>query len=105
MSEHNDGEIDYVTNLQRRARTFLADMRTQSSLNFWLIQNLDIHSTNHHQFGSPMIPPSTIQVSAFVHKFETNEEMDQKFIEFLYSDRIRIRYLMHPDEYFTEEEL
>jgi hypothetical protein len=40
MSEHNDGEIDYVTNLQRLARTFLADLWTQSPLNFWLIQNL-----------------------------------------------------------------
>jgi hypothetical protein len=34
MSEHNDGEIDYVTNLQRRAITFLADLRTHCSLNF-----------------------------------------------------------------------
>jgi hypothetical protein len=37
MSEQNEGEIHYVTNLQRRARTFLADLRTKSPLNFWLI--------------------------------------------------------------------
>jgi hypothetical protein len=49
MSEQKDEEIDYVMNLQRRARTFLADLRTKSPLNFWLIQNLDIHHTNHHQ--------------------------------------------------------
>jgi hypothetical protein len=60
MSEQNDGEVDYVTNLQRRARTFLADLRTKSPLNFWLIQNLDIHPTNHHQLGSPVIPPPLI---------------------------------------------
>jgi hypothetical protein len=52
MSEHNDGEVDYVTNLKK-----------------------------------------------FV------DEMNQKFIDFLYSDRVRIRYLMHPDAHFTEEEL
>jgi hypothetical protein len=34
-----------------------------------------------------------------------DEEMNQKFVEFLYSDRVRIRYLMHPDAHFTEEEL
>jgi hypothetical protein len=51
MSEKKEGEIDYVTNLQRRAQTFLADLRTKSPLNFWLIQNLDIHPTNHHQLG------------------------------------------------------
>jgi hypothetical protein len=60
MSEQNDGEVDYVTNLQRRARTFLADLRTKSPLNVWLIQNLDIHTTNHHQLGSPVILSSTI---------------------------------------------
>jgi hypothetical protein len=27
MSEQKDGELDYVTNLQRPARTFLADLR------------------------------------------------------------------------------
>jgi hypothetical protein len=42
---------------------------------------------------------------SFAHKFETDEEINQKFIEFLYSNRVRIRYLMHPDAYFTEEEL
>jgi hypothetical protein len=52
-----------------------------------------------------VIPPSTIQVSAFAHKFETDKEMNRKFIEFLYSDRVRIRYLMHSDAHFTEEEL
>jgi hypothetical protein len=57
MPEQKDGEIDYVTNLQRRARTFLADLRTKYPLNFWLIQNLDIHPTNHHQLGSPVISP------------------------------------------------
>jgi hypothetical protein len=56
------------------------------------------HPTNHHKLRSPVIPPSTIHVSAFAHKFETDEEMNQKFIEFL-------RYLMHPDAHFTEEEL
>jgi hypothetical protein len=105
ISEQKCGEIDYVTNLQRRARTFLADLRTKSPLNFWLIQNLEIHPTNHHQLESPVIPPSTIHVSAYAHKFETDEEMNQKFIEFLYSDRVRIRYLMHPDAHFTKEEL
>jgi hypothetical protein len=44
MSGQKDGEVDYVTNLQRRARTFLADftffvpehffLRTKSPLNF-----------------------------------------------------------------------
>jgi hypothetical protein len=57
------------------------------------------------QLGSPVIPPSTIHISAFANKFETDEEMNQKFVEFLYSDRVRIRYLMHPDAHFTEEEL
>jgi hypothetical protein len=60
MSEHSAGEIDYVTNLQRRARTLLVDLRTQSRLNFWLIQSLYIYPTNHHQLGSSVIPPSTI---------------------------------------------
>jgi hypothetical protein len=86
MSEQNDGEIDYVTNLQRRSRTFLADLRTKCSLNFWLIQNLDIHPTNHNQLGSPVIPPSTIHISQFAHEFKTDEEMNEKFLEFLYSD-------------------
>jgi hypothetical protein len=49
MSERNDGEIDYVTNSQRHTRTFLTDLRTKSTLNFWLIQNLDIHPTNHNR--------------------------------------------------------
>jgi hypothetical protein len=83
MSEQKDGEIDYVTNLQRRASTFLADLRIKSTLNFWLIQNLDIHSTNHHQLGSPVIPPSTMHVSQFAHEFKTDEEMNEKFLEFL----------------------
>jgi hypothetical protein len=48
MSEQNDGEVYYVTNLQRRARTFLVDLKTNSPLNFWLIQNLDFHPTNQH---------------------------------------------------------
>jgi hypothetical protein len=68
MSDNNDGEIDYITNLQRRARTFLADLRTQSSLNFLLTQNFDIHLTNHHQLGSPVIPSSTIQASDLLTK-------------------------------------
>jgi hypothetical protein len=55
--------------------------------------------------GSPVIPPYTIQVSAIAHKFETDEEKNKKFIEFLYPDRVRIRYLVHPDAHFTEEEL
>jgi hypothetical protein len=80
-------------------------LRTKSPLNFWLIQNLDIHHTNHHQWGSPVIPPSTIHVSQFAHKFETDEEMNERFLEFLYTDRVRIRYLMHPEAHFTEEEL
>jgi hypothetical protein len=105
MSEQNDGEIDYVTNLQRRAKTFLGDLRTKSPLNFRLIQNLDIHPTNHHQLGAPVIPPSTIHVSQFAHEFKTDEEMNEKFLEFLYSDRVRIRYLMHLDAHFTDEEL
>jgi hypothetical protein len=92
MSEQKEGEIDYVTNLQRRARTFLADLRTKFPLNLWLIQNLDIHPTNHHQLGLPVIPPSTIYVS----QFESDEEMNERFLEFLYTDRVRIRYLMHP---------
>jgi hypothetical protein len=53
MSEHNDGEINYVTNLQRRDRTFLTDLRT---LNFWL----DIHPTNHHQLISVILPTTFI---------------------------------------------
>jgi hypothetical protein len=104
MSEHNEGEVDYVKNLQRRARTVLADLRNKSPLNFWLIQNLDTHPTNHHQLGSPVIPP-TVHVSTYAHKLETDEEMNQKFMEFHYSDRVRIRYLVHPDAHFTEEEL
>jgi hypothetical protein len=105
MSEQKEGEIDYVTNLQRRARTFLADLRTKSPLNFRLIQNLDFHPTIHHQLGSPVIPPSTIHVSQFAHRFESDEEMNEKLLEFLYNDRVRIRYLMHPDAHFTEAEL
>jgi hypothetical protein len=31
--------------------------------------------------------------------------MNEKFLEFLYTDRVRIRYLMHPDAHFTEAEL
>jgi hypothetical protein len=31
--------------------------------------------------------------------------MNERFLEFLYTDRVRIRYLMHPDAHFTEEEL
>jgi hypothetical protein len=31
--------------------------------------------------------------------------MNEKFLEFLYTDRVRICYLMHPDAHFTEEEL
>jgi hypothetical protein len=73
---------------------------TKSPLNFWLIQNLDIHPTNHHQLGSPVIPPSTMHVSQFAHKFETDEEMNERFLEFLYTDRVRIRYLMHPDAHY-----
>jgi hypothetical protein len=46
-----------------------------------------------------------IHVSQFAHKFESDEEMNEKFLEFLYSDRVRIRYLMQPDAHFTEEEL
>jgi hypothetical protein len=76
-SEHNDGEVDYVTNLQRRARTFLADLRTKSPLNIWLIQNMDIHPTNHHELGSPVLLPSTIQVSQFAHQFDTDEQINQ----------------------------
>jgi hypothetical protein len=30
--------------------------------------------------------------------------MNQKFIEFLYSDRVKVRYLMHLDAHYTEEE-
>jgi hypothetical protein len=85
MSEQKEGEIDYVTNLQRRARTFLADLRTKN-LDIWLIQNLDIHPTNHHQLGSPAIPPSTIHVSQFAHRFESDEEMNEKFLELFYTD-------------------
>jgi hypothetical protein len=55
------------------------------------------------QVGSPVIP--TIHVSFFAQKFETDEEINEKFMEFLYSDRVRIRYIMHPDVHFTEEEL
>jgi hypothetical protein len=104
MSKQKDGEVDNVTNLQRRARTFLADLRTKSPLNFWLILNLDIHPTTHHQLGSPVIPPSTIHVSAYAHEFNIDEEMNQKFMEFHYSDRVRICYLMY-SAHFTEEEL
>jgi hypothetical protein len=97
MSEQKEGEIDYVTNLERRTRTFLADLRTKSTLNFWLIQNLDIHPT--------VITPSTIHISQFAHEFKTDEEMNEKFLEFLYSGRVRIRYLMHSFAHFTEEKL
>jgi hypothetical protein len=75
--------------------------RTKSSLNLWSIPNLDIHPTNHHQLGSPVDD----NVSTNAHKFEIDEEMNQKFMEFLYSDRVRIRYLMHPDAHVTVEKL
>jgi hypothetical protein len=66
MQRYHDQNVgvDYVTNL-----------RTKSPLNFWLIQNLDIHPNNHHQLGPPVIPPSTIHKSQLAHKSETNEEI------------------------------
>jgi hypothetical protein len=96
---------EYQVSVSPNLTDFKWDERGQTSLdwpkfknNFLLIQNLDIHSTNHHHFGSQVIPPSSLQVSAFAHKFE-----NLKFIEFLHSDRVN--QISKEDAYFTDEEL
>jgi hypothetical protein len=61
------------------------------------VTNFQRHPTNLTSY------PSVYDTS--ITQIETDEQMNQKFIKFLYSDRVRIRYLMHPCAHFIEEEL